>query len=53
VADVRKGEAFSHANVRSIRPGHGLAPKHLAQVLGRRAARDVSRGEPIDWSMLA
>jgi N-acetylneuraminate synthase len=53
VADVRKGEAFSHANVRSIRPRHGLAPKHLAQVLGRRAARDVSRGEPIDWSMLA
>jgi pseudaminic acid synthase len=53
VGDVRRGEAFTEANVRSIRPGHGLAPKHLPQVLGRRAARDVARGEPLDWSLLA
>jgi pseudaminic acid synthase len=49
VADVAKGEALSEANVRSIRPGHGLAPKHFYQVLGRPAARDLKRGEPLDW----
>ena len=39
-------------NVRSIRPGHGLAPKHLPEVLGRSAARDLKRGEPLDWNLL-
>lgn len=52
VADVREGEVLSERNVRSIRPGHGLAPKYLPDVLGRRATRDLSRGEPLDWSML-
>ena len=52
VADVRAGEAFTTANVRSIRPGAGLAPRHLGDVLGRRAARDVARGTPVDWSLV-
>jgi N-acetylneuraminate synthase len=52
VADVAAGEALTGANVRSIRPGHGLPPKHLPQVMGRRAARDLKRGSPLDWSML-
>lgn len=53
VADVRKGEPLTPRNVRSIRPGHGLAPKFLPQVLGRRAARDLRRGEPLALDMLA
>lgn len=52
-ADVAKGEVVSEANVRSVRPGLGLAPKHLPDVLGRRAARALTRGEPVDWSMFA
>ncbi|MBW8724431.1 MAG: pseudaminic acid synthase [Inquilinus limosus] len=50
--DVRAGETLTEANVRSIRPGYGLAPKHLPEVLGRRAARDLARGEPFAWSMV-
>ena len=53
VADVKAGEALSRANVRSVRPGVGLPPGELDAVLGRRAARDLTRGEPLDWSMLA
>ncbi|CAN5235089.1 pseudaminic acid synthase [soil metagenome] len=53
VADVAAGEAITKANVRSIRPGLGLAPKHLPEVVGRRAARTLARGEPLDWTMLA
>lgn len=49
VADVRRGEVLTPANVRSIRPGFGMAPKHLAAVLGRPAARDLKRGEPLAW----
>lgn len=52
VADVAEGEVLTEAHVRSIRPGLGLAPKHLPEVLGKRAARDLKRGEPLDWSMV-
>ena len=52
-ADVPAGAALSRANVRSIRPGNGLAPAHFDTVLGRRAARDLARGEPLAWDMLA
>jgi len=51
--DTLEGELFTKNNVRSIRPGLGLAPKHLWQVLGKRAARRISRGEPLLPEMIA
>ncbi len=51
--DVPAGEPLTEDAVRSIRPGFGLAPKHLWSVLGRMAARDLKKGEPLDWSMVA
>jgi pseudaminic acid synthase len=53
VEDVAAGEEFSGANVRSIRPGHGLAPRHLPDVIGRRAAAPVRRGTPLSWELLS
>jgi len=47
VADIKKGEKFTHENVRSIRPGFGLAPKYLDKLIGDRAERNYKRGEPI------
>src|SRR5512140_3580411 len=52
-AEVKAGEPLSRANVRSVRPGNGLPPAHLDEVLGRTAARDLKRGEPLAWDMLA
>jgi pseudaminic acid synthase len=52
VADVKKGEVLTPENVRSIRPGHGMAPKHLYEVLGKPAARDLKRGEPLAWDQI-
>jgi len=52
VRDIPAGESITPDNVRSIRPGHGLAPKHLPDVLGRRASRDLKRGEPMAWDAL-
>jgi N-acetylneuraminate synthase len=51
-ADVRAGEPLSRANVRSIRPGNGLPPADLDAVLGKPAARDLKRGEPLAWDMV-
>jgi N-acetylneuraminate synthase len=50
--DVKAGELLSRANIRSIRPGLGLPPAELEQVLGRPAARDLARGEPLAWDMV-
>lgn len=51
-ADLKAGEPLTRANVRSIRPGNGLAPVHLDEVLGRAAARDIARGEPLAWDLI-
>ena len=48
VADIRRGDLFSDQNVRSIRPGYGLAPKYLPQIIGKRAGRDLKKGTPLD-----
>ena len=53
VQEVRAGEELSPENVRSIRPGDGMHPKHLPEVLGRRAARDLERGEPLGWGLIS
>jgi N-acetylneuraminate synthase len=52
VKDVRAGEMFTEKNVRSVRPGHGLPPKHLQEILGRRAAQDIASGTPLKWEMI-
>ena len=49
---MEAGEVFTPDNLRCIRPGFGLAPKHLPGVLGRRASRAIERGTPLDWSLV-
>jgi sialic acid synthase SpsE len=53
VRDVRAGERLTAENVRCIRPGHGLAPRYLDQILGRTASRDLTRGTPLAWIHVA
>ena len=52
VQDIAAGEQFTEQNVRSIRPSNGLAPKHQAEVLGRRATQDIARGTPLSWNLV-
>jgi N-acetylneuraminate synthase len=52
VRDMAAGEPFSADNVRSIRPAHGLAPRHLEAVLGRPARRAIERGTPLAWDLV-
>jgi N-acetylneuraminate synthase len=52
VAPVAYGQVIQRHHVRSIRPGHGLAPHHLGAVIGRVAARDLTKGEPLRWDMV-
>src|SRR5690606_41820697 len=50
-ADVEAGEDLTPDNLRSIRPGGGLAPKHWDEVLGRRLTRAARRGTPLTWDL--
>jgi len=52
VQDMKRGEVFTSENIRSIRPGHGLHTRHLPEVLGQHAARDVERGTPLSWELV-
>jgi pseudaminic acid synthase len=52
VEDLKKGELFTRHNVRSIRPADGLHPRHLPEILGKTAARDVERGTPLSWPLV-
>lgn len=52
VRDMREGEVFDHNNVRAIRPGLGLAPRHLDTLLGRKARQPLQRGTALDWSLV-
>jgi pseudaminic acid synthase len=52
VADVAAGELLTKENVRAIRPGLGLAPKYLEQVIGRRASTRLTRGTALKWEFL-
>jgi N-acetylneuraminate synthase len=51
-SDIKAGETLSRVNIRSVRPGNGLPPAELDNVLGKTATRDIARGEPLDWSMV-
>ena len=52
VEDIKKDEEFTSKNVRSIRPGFGLHPKHLKVVLGKKAKSDIRRGTPLGLNMI-
>ncbi len=49
VADIAAGEALTEVNVRSIRPGYGLPPKHLPELIGKHSSRSIPRGTPLSW----
>lgn len=50
--DVAAGEVLTSANLRSVRPGDGLHPRHYHELLGRPVTRAVAKGTPVDWSMI-
>jgi N-acetylneuraminate synthase len=50
--DVAAGQPLTQENLRIVRPGHGLAPKHYDMLLGRRASRDLKAGTPASWDFV-
>ncbi|MFB3924419.1 MAG: pseudaminic acid synthase [Syntrophales bacterium] len=49
IRNMEEGESFDRDNIRSIRPGFGLPPKHYKDILGKKAATFIPRGTPLEW----
>jgi len=52
VKDVKRNELFTEENVRSIRPGYGLKPKYIIDVIGKKAKQDITKGTPVSWDII-
>lgn len=52
VEDMKAGDVLTASNLRAIRPGYGLPPKFIDQLMGKRVSRDVSRGTAASWELL-
>lgn len=52
VRDLKAGEVLTRENVKAIRPGLGLPPKHLDEVMGKRVKKDVLRGTALTWELV-
>jgi N-acetylneuraminate synthase len=52
VADIQAGEVLTVDNIRAIRPGYGLPPKHWDALLGKRAKTDIKRGTALQWNLI-
>ena len=50
--NMKEGDILTEKNLRRIRPGHGLSPKHYDVLLGQRVRCDVKRGTPMSWELL-
>jgi N-acetylneuraminate synthase len=51
VADIDEGELITRNHVRSIRPGFGISPKYLEDVIGSRSTARILRGTPVSWKL--
>lgn len=52
IRDIKKGEALTRRNMRSIRPGNGIPPKYYEVLLGKRVKTEVKKGTPLRWDMV-
>ena len=52
VNDMKKGDIITEDNVRSIRPGFGLHPKYLNEILGKKVKKDLSKGTPFELNFI-
>ena len=52
VEDMKSGDFITENNVRSVRPGFGLHPKYLKQLLGKRVKQNLKKGTRMDWKYI-
>lgn len=52
VKDIKAEEILTEENVKSIRPGDGLHPKYLKDIIGKKANKNILKGTPLSWNLI-
>lgn len=52
VENIKKGGIITSENMRSIRPGFGISPKHYDAIIGKRVSKDIVKGTAVSWNLL-
>ncbi|MGL5764464.1 MAG: pseudaminic acid synthase [Sarcina sp.] len=52
VEDIKEGETFTRENIKSIRPGFGIETKHIKDIFGKKATKDIKKGTPMSWGLV-
>lgn len=52
VSDIKAGELLTEENIRSIRPGYGLSPKYIKDILNKKAKTEIKKGTPLRWNLI-
>jgi len=50
--NIKQGEQFTEKNIKIVRPSDGLHPKYYMDILGKKALKDIKRGEPLAWNLI-
>lgn len=50
--DIEPGQTITEKNMRSIRPGYGLHPRHYHELIGKKTSKKIEKGTPVDWSLV-
>ena len=50
--NIKKGEIFTKDNIKAVRPGLGLHPKYLDDIIGKNASKDIEIGERLSWDLI-
>jgi pseudaminic acid synthase len=52
IRDIKKGDILNENNIKSIRPGYGIHPKYLKDIIGKKAITDIKKGTPLSWKLI-
>ena len=50
--NIKAGELFDYSNIKSIRPGYGLHPKYLDEIIGKKCKKDLKIGDALHWKYI-
>jgi pseudaminic acid synthase len=50
--NMKRGDVFNEVNLRIVRPGNGLAPKYMREILGKQIKNDAPKGTPVSWDLV-
>jgi len=52
IENLSKDDIITHSNVKSIRPGNGIEPKHLDKIIGMKVTKNIKKGTPVSWQLI-